>query len=232
MSVDRGQRVRVLRVHDLRLLVEHRRDPVERGRRREEGVVQLRELLDRVEEVPEVEREGEERADRHVAVHDEPAADPEDDGRGDRREDVDRGEVDAVQNHRLVVRLAVPLVHAPEGRLARRLAGEGLDDAHAGDVLGESRRDEAEPLADTAVGVVRARAEPRRRQAHQREHDERRERKAPIEEEEDDDRPSEDERVLNEARDAVRDELVEGLDVVRDATDDRARPVALVEAER
>ena len=52
------------RVHDLRLLVEDGDDPVERGRRREERVVELRELLDGIEEVREVEREGEERADR------------------------------------------------------------------------------------------------------------------------------------------------------------------------
>ncbi len=44
--------------------------------------------------------------------------------------------------------------------------------------------------------------------------------------------PSEHERVLDEARDAVGHELVERLDVVREPRDDRARPVALVEAER
>ena len=42
----------------------------------EERVVELRELLHRVEEVREVEREGEQRSDRHLAVDDEPAADP------------------------------------------------------------------------------------------------------------------------------------------------------------
>ena len=44
--------------------------------------------------------------------------------------------------------------------------------------------------------------------------------------------PGEHEGVLDEARDAVRDELVERLDVVRDPADDRARAVALVVAER
>ena len=226
------QRPGVRGVDDVRLLVQHVRDAVERGGRGEERVVELRELLDRVEEVAEVQREREQRADRHVPLDDEPAADAEDDRRRDRREDVDRREVDPVQDHRVVVRLPVALVHAAEGRLARRLAGEGLDDAHARDVLGERRRHETEPLADVPVRPVRARPEPGGRERHQREDDERREGEAPVEEEEDDDGAGEDERVLDEARDAVRDEQVERLDVVRDPADDRARPVPLVVAER
>ena len=44
--------------------------------------------------------------------------------------------------------------------------------------------------------------------------------------------PSSSQRVLDEARDAVGDELVERLDVVREPADDDAGAVALVEAER
>ena len=54
---------------------------------------------------------------------------------------------------------------------------------------------------------------------HQRQHDEGREGETPVEEEEDDRRPEQNERVLDEARDAVGDELVERLDVVRDPAD-------------
>ena len=158
-------------VDDVRLLVEHDGDPVERGRRREERVVQLRQLLDRVEEVREVERECQQRADGHLALDHEPAADAEHDRGRDRREDVDGREVEPVQDHRLVVRLAVALVDAAEGRLARRLARERLHDAHAREILRERRRDEAEPLTDAAVGMVRARAEPGGREAHQRKDD-------------------------------------------------------------
>ena len=170
--------------------------------------------------------------DRHLPLDDEPAADAEHDRGRDRREDVDGREVEPVQDHRLVVRLAVALVDAAEGRLARRLAREGLHDAHARDVLGERRRDEAEPLANAAVRMVRARPEPRGREPHQREDDQRREREPPVEEEEHDYRSREDERVLDEARDAVGDELVERLDVVRDPAHRRAGAVALVVAER
>ena len=51
-------------VDDVRLLVEHVDDLVQRGGGREERVVELRELLDRVEEVLDVEHEGEERPER------------------------------------------------------------------------------------------------------------------------------------------------------------------------
>ena len=80
--------------------------------------------------------------------------------------------------------------------------------------------------------MVRARPEPRRREPHEREDDERREREPPVEEEEHDHGAREHERVLDQARDAVGHELVERLDVVRDAAHDRARAVALVVAER
>ena len=80
--------------------------------------------------------------------------------------------------------------------------------------------------------MVRARPEPHRREPHERKDDERRQSEPPVEEEEHDHRAGEHERVLDEARDAVGHELIERLDVVRDAAHDRARTVALVVAER
>ena len=119
-----------------------------------------------------------------------------------------------------------------EGLLLHRLARERLDDAHAGDVLGERRRDEAEALAHAAVGPVGAAAEPGRDERHRDQHGQRRQREPPVEQEEDDGGADEEQGVLDQARDAVRDELVERLDVVRDPADHDAGAVALVEAER
>ena len=67
---------------------------------------------------------------------------------------------------------------------------------------------------------------------HREQHGQRRERELPVEEEEDDGGADEEQRVLDQARDAVGDELVERLDVVRDPADHDAGAVALVEAER
>ena len=219
-------------VADLGLLVHHVHDLVERRDRREERVVELRELLDGVEEVRQVEDEREERADREAAAEDEIAAVAEHDRGRERREEVDEREVEPVQEDRLLVRLAVVRVDLAEVPLVRPLAPERLDDAHATDVLGERRRDEAEPLPNCAVGAGRADAEERRCDQHQRQHGQRREREPPVEEEEDDRRAEQEERALDERRHAVGYELVERLDVVRQPADDHARAVALVEAER
>ncbi len=114
----------------------------------------------------------------------------------------------------------------------RGLAGVRLHDAHARDVLRQGGGDEADALAHAAVGAVRANAEPHRRERHQRQDRERREREPPVEHEQDDGGADDERRVLDEAGDAVGDELVERLDVVRDAADDGAGAVALEVAER
>jgi hypothetical protein len=75
-------------------------------------------------------------------------------------------------------------------------------------------------------------AEDGRGDRHEREDGQRGERQFPVEGEENRGRTDQDERVLEEARDAVGYELVEGLDVVRQAADEDAGAVALVEAER
>ena len=220
-------------VEHLRLLVQHLDDLVERGDRREERVVELRELLHRVEEVRQVADEREERADGHVPVEDEVAAVAEHDRRRHGREEVDEREVEAVEHDRaLVRRRGSCMLTSRKFRSFDGLARERLHDAHAGDVLRERRGDEAEPLAHGAVRAGRVLPEERRRDDQQRQDRHRREREPPVEEEEDDRRADEGQRVLDEARDAVRDELVERLDVVREPADDHAGAVPLVEAER
>ena len=92
----------VLRVDDVRPLVEDRGDAVECCRRGEERVVELRELLHGVEEVREIEHEGDEGSDLHLPFDDGPATDTEHDRGRDRRDDVDGGEVHAVEDDRLV----------------------------------------------------------------------------------------------------------------------------------
>ena len=73
--------------------------------------------------------------------------------------------------------------------------------------------------------------EQRRRDDEQRQDRHHRERQPPVEQEQDDRRADQRQRVLDQAGEPVRDELVERLDVVREAADDHARAVALVEAE-
>src|SRR4029079_1021727 len=57
----------------------------------------------------------------------------------DRREQVDEREVEAVEEDRLHVRFAVALGDLAELAHVRFLTGEGLDDPHPRDVLGQGR---------------------------------------------------------------------------------------------
>ena len=111
VACDRRQLECVRPVDDLRLLVEHARDLVERRRRGEERVVELRELLNRVEEVLHVQHEGEERSEGERAAEVEMAAVAQHDGECDGREQVDDREIDPVQHDGLHVRLAVAECH-------------------------------------------------------------------------------------------------------------------------
>ena len=71
-----------------------------------------------------------------------------------------------------------------------------------------------------------------RRDDQQRDDDQRRERELPVEAEQDHGGADQRQRVLDQRGDAVGDELVERLDVVRQPADQDAGAVALVEAER
>ena len=170
---------RTRRVGHLRLLDEHLHDLVERRDRGEERAVELRELLDRVEEARRVAEERGQDADRGLAVEDEVGAVAEDDRRRERGEQVDEREVEGVLDDRLLVAPAVVLADPPEVLARRAFPGEGLQDAHAGDVLGERRGHGAEAFADPAIGAARLPPEDRRRHHQRRDHDQRGEREPP-----------------------------------------------------
>ena len=100
LAPDLRQLARVGGVGQPRLGVEHGEDVVERGRRRQERLVELRELLHRVEEVRQEPDEDEEAARRQVALEHQRAAVAEHHGHRERREQVDVREVDRRGDHR------------------------------------------------------------------------------------------------------------------------------------
>jgi hypothetical protein len=116
-------------------------------------VVELGELLHRVEEVAQVEHEGEQGADLDRAREIPVCAVAEDDGRRGGRQEVDEGKVEAVGHHGDVVCLPVVRVHVAEMALVGGLARERLHDPHACDVLREGGGDHAQALADRPVGA-------------------------------------------------------------------------------
>jgi hypothetical protein len=189
-------------------------------------------LLHRVEEVLDVEHEREEGSDLDRVLKVQVTAVAEHDRERDRGEEVDEREVPGIQHHRLLVRLPVALADLAEVADVDLLARERLDDPHAGDVFGERGGDEPEALPDGSIGAGRVAPEQHRSDTHDRDHREGRERQAPVEDEEENRRADERQRALDETRNAVGDQLVECLHVVRQPADDHAGAVPLVEAER
>ena len=152
---------------------------------------------------------------------------------GDRRHELDEREVHAALHDGAVVDVAVPGVGHREAVVVALLAAEGLEHAHPRDGLLQVRAHVADLVADLGVGARRPGAEPERRDDHERHDAQGRESQAPVEDDEEDDRADEGERVGDQGRDAVGDELVQRVDVVGQPADDPARllPAEEVEAQ-
>ena len=110
-------------VEHVGLGVEHRVDLLHRGHRRLEGVVELAELLQRVEEAVQVADERHQHADLEGVAADESAAVPEHDDHGDGRQELHEGEVEAALHDGAHVDVAVGGVGDVE--LARSRSARG-----------------------------------------------------------------------------------------------------------
>ena len=184
--------------------------------------VELRELLQRLED--ELQQTGgrDQRADLERAAVDEPRAGVQNrDGRH-RAEELDRREEDRRELLRVGVRLPVGLVERVELVLEGALAVERLHDGHAGDRLGELRRDCGDPCPHVGERHVRAELEPAGHDDPGRGDDERDEAEAPVEQEEADDRCDERQAVDDERRQALVEHVRERVHVARQAGDDPA----------
>ena len=220
------------RVDQLGLLVEQLEDLVQRGHARLVGRVELGELLDRVEEVVQRGQEGDEDADRDLALDRLDAAVEQDAGGRDRGQQLDAGEVRGVEVDRLHVRDAVLLVERLELLEVARLLRERAHDPDAGQRLLQVGGDRRDLLARGAVGVGADDPEGERRDAQDREDDVGDQRELGVEREQDHRGADQRQRRAEERDDAVADERVERLDVVGEPRDQHARPPARVEADR
>ena len=204
-------------VGDVDLGVEHRADLVHRGARRLHLAVELGELLQRLEDEREQADGRDQRPDLHRAGADELRAGVEDGGGGDRAEQLDRREEDRVDLLHVDVRDAVLLVQPVELGLEGALAVERLDHGHARDGLGELRGHDRDPRPHVRGGDVGDALEPARDQDPGRQHAERDEPEAPVEQEEPADGGDERQRVDDERRQALVEDVRERVDVARSA---------------
>ena len=212
-------------------LLQDARELLERRARRLEHVVELRKVLQRVEELPQVQDEGGQHAKRQLALGEEVAAIQQDAGRGQAPEQVDgRPE----RRHKPVgpdVGVAVPAVDVFEDLLVARLAAErlhGADSTERFDVMHDDQHDRA---AHGAIGARRVDAEPVGQPEDDGHRDQRHEAEAQVEVKKD----RADRHHRDQGRDhgsqARRQKLVQGVDVRRQTGDDPPRRVPLIKRE-
>ena len=138
-------------------------------------------------------------------------------------EQLDRGEEDRVDLLHVDVRDPVLLVQAVELGLEGALAVERLDHCHAGDGLGQLSGHDRDPRPHVRGGDVRDPLEPPRDHDAGREHAQRDEPEAPVEQEETGDGGDERQRVDDQRRQSLVEDVRERVDVAVQARDDPAR---------
>ena len=151
---------RVRRILDARALGEHPCQLLQRRRRGLERVEELRDLLHRLEEHPQVEQERGERADRHLSVQHPVAAVEQHHAGGDVADQLHPRHEDRQQLEGLLVVVAVPVGDVFEDLLVARLPPVCLHGLDAGHRLDELHDHQRRALADPAVRLGRLVAEP------------------------------------------------------------------------
>ena len=217
---------------DLDVGVEDDRDLAHRGAGRLHLSVQLRELLQRVEDEREQAREGDQRADGQRALVVQARAEEERDPGRDHAEELDGGEEHRVQALGHEVGAPVLAVQHVERALELLLAVVRLHDGHAGDRLGDVCGHRGDAVAHVRERDLRPDLEPARQQQRGG-HDHRRgEREPPVEDVQADDRGDQGQPVRDERGETLAEDVGERVDVARQARDDPARPLLGEVAER
>ena len=155
-----GERRGLRGLGDARGLVEHARQLLERRRRGLEQVVELRQLLHRREEPPQVQQERGEHADGHVVIEHAQAAVDQHDRGGGPPDELHSGAVRGRESLRPHVGAAVAIVEVLEDLLVAGLAPERVHRLNAAEALDEVDDHQRDRLAGGAVGLLGMTSEP------------------------------------------------------------------------
>ncbi len=223
MALDVPDLGRSALVGDVLLGVEHGRDLGHRRARRLHLAVELGELLQWLEDELQHADGRDQRSDLEGTAVDQLRPGEQDDDGRDHTQELDCGEEDRRELLRVDVRDPVLLVQVAELALEGALAAERLDDGHACDRLGELCGDGRDPRSHVGERDVRRRLEPAGHDDPRREHDQRHDAEAPVEQEEPADRGEQCQRVDDERRQALVEDVRDRIDVARQAGDDPAR---------
>ena len=219
------------RILDARPLGQYTGQFLQRRGRRLEGVEELGDLLHRFEEHPQVEQEGGQRPDRHVALQHPVAAVEQNHAGGDVADQLHPGHEDGQQPERLLVDLPVLVGDVFEDLLVAWLAPVGLHGLDPGHRLDELHDDQRGALPHDAVGLGRFIAEPPHQghqdgeggQAHQPEAD--------IQRDEQDRRTDQGQHGGDQAVETGLQHVLDRLDVVGRPAHHPPRGVAVVEGD-
>ena len=197
-----------------------------------EVAVDAREALDGICEVDSIGEECDERARRDVPVHDLVAAEPDDEGDGDCREEFHRRRKHArlldVLHHR--VEIALIAVHETVDLVV--LAHEGFHHARCGEALLQESRDLGKALLDDVARLLDLAPEDLHRLPDHRNDDEGQERELPVEIEHEGKRTDEDAPLRHHVDEVVHECRLDRAHVVRDIAHNLARLVAVIVRER
>jgi hypothetical protein len=156
------QLLRVPRLPQLRLRLQHLRDPAARAERLLQGRHPLAEHAQRPDEHHDVGVEGDERADGELAADHAAAAEPQHGRDPEQRQHLQHGDEDRVEPRQVECALHDLVASAAEAALERVPGAEALDDPDPADgLLDEGRGLRPRLLQLASARVVAARVEPR-----------------------------------------------------------------------
>ena len=219
-------------VLELGLRVEHLDHALAAGHRALKLRVLQHEIAYRIEEELQLQREGDQRGDFHLAVQHAIAAVRDDERHADRDDHLDRGRDCGGEAAGIDVRAQVLFVDRVEALGVFVLAREALDDADAGDVLLQVRVDDGDRLAHADESAARIVLPDRHRQdedGHDRERDERQPH-VEIHEKADADEDARD--VADDRQEAAGHQVLQRRHVARHARHDAPDLVVVVKAQR
>ena len=160
---------RMIGRRDRERLLEHSRELLETRDRGLEQVVELTELLHRLEEAPEVQQESRKYAGAHVSVDREPATVEEDNGRGHPAHELHARAVPGGQALRPLVGTPVAIVEMFEDLLIAGLSAKRVHRLDTTEALDKVHDHERDCVAGGPVGAFGLTAEPPGQQPQHRE---------------------------------------------------------------
>ncbi len=232
IALEPRQRLGAGAVVDLRLLVEDARDLDHRRARRLQLAVDVRQLLQRLEDELQERDRHDQRPDLERAVLVQVRAEIEHGAHRDDAEELDRREEDGEDLLHVGRLLAVRVVELVELGLEAALAVERLHDRHPRDRLRDLRRHRRDPVPLLDVRSVRDALEPARDDQRRRQDAERDQPEAPVDDQQRRNRGRQEDQVRDERRHPLRERVRDGVDVTRQPGDDPAGLLLREVAER